>query len=492
MFVFRDDEMADAEPAPRRPTGRPGQDKRDLTTGPITRTLIAFALPTLGSNMLQSLNGSVNAIWVGRILGESALAATSNANLILFLMLAAVIGFGVAATILIGQSFGRRDVDAVRRVFGTSAGLFLGFSLLIAVVGYVETPALLRVLATPAEAMPLALAYLRVIFLSMPAMFIATLLSMSLRGTGDAVTPLIWMAVSVVLDIGLNPVLILGLGPFPAMGIAGSALATAFASYATMIGMLVHVYVRDMPIRLKGAELRYLIPDPALIRVIVSKGVPMMVQMFVLAFSALIMIGLINREGVVTTAAYGVTSTLWTYISMPAMAVGTAVSAMVAQNIGANRWDRVAQITRSGVVFSLIVTTSMVVLLALVDSYALGLFLAPDSPAMPVARHIQLLATWSFIMFGVTFVLFGTMRANGVVWPAVIILVVATIPLRLGIALLLHPMLGADAIWLSFPASSLVTLILTLAYYRYGGWREARIAVPPAPHPAPEGLQPSP
>ena len=70
--------------------------------------------------------------------------------------------------------------------------------------------------------------------------------------------------------------------------------------------------------------------------------------------------------------------------------------------------------------------------------------------------------------------------------------VVATIPLRLGIALLLHPMLGADAIWLSFPASSLVTLILTLIYYRYGGWREARIAVPPAPHPAPEGLQPSP
>ena len=134
----------------------------------------------------------------------------------------------------------------------------------------------------------------------------------------------------------------------------------------------------------------------------------------------------------------------------------------------------------------------MVVLLALVDCYALGLFLAPDSPAMPVARHIQLLATWSFIMFGVTFVLFGTMRANGAVWPAVIILVVATIPLRLGIALLLHPMLGADAIWLSFPASSLVTLILTLAYYRYGGWREARIAVPPAPHPAPEGLQPSP
>lgn len=486
--------MADSEPAPRRapqPSGRPVKGGHDLTNGPITRTLIAFALPTLGANILQSLNGSVNAIWIGRILGESALAATSNSNLILFLMLAAVIGFGVAATILIGQSFGRRDIDSARRVVGSATGLFLALSLVIAVVGYFETPGLLRLLATPGEAMPLALAYLRVIFLSMPPIFIVTLLGMSLRGTGDSVTPLIWMAVSVVIDIGLNPVLMIGLGPFPAMGIAGSATATAIANYSVMVGMLIHIYWRDMPIRLKGAELRYLIPDPALLRIIVAKGVPMMVQMFVMSLSALVMIGLINREGVVTTAAYGVTSTLWTYISMPAMAVGTAVSAMVAQNIGANRWDRVSQITKSGIIFSLSVTTSMVVLLALVDSYALGLFLSPDSPSLPVARHIQLLATWSFIMFGVTFTLFGTVRANGVVWPAVIILVTTLIPFRLGTALFLHPVLGADALWLSFPASSFVSMLLAIAYYRYGNWRAARIAMPAHDHPSSEGLQPS-
>jgi len=83
------------------------------------------------------------------------------------------------------------------------------------------------------------------------------------------------------------------------------------------------------------------------------------------------------------------------------------------------------------------------------------------------------------------------MRANGVVWPAVIILVTTAIPLRLGIALLLHPMLGADAIWLSFPASSLLTMLSTMVYFRYGNWRRARLTVPPAVHPAAEGLQPS-
>lgn len=483
--------MSDADAAEPIVPGaaRGGKGGHDLTSGPITRTLIAFALPTLGANLLQSLNGSVNAIWVGRILGEGALAATSNANLVMFLMFAAIFGFGIAATILIGQSVGRGDVDNARRVVGTAMGLVLLLSIVIAVVGYFESPRLLHVLATPPEVLPLALAYLRVIFLSMPAGFVVALLGMSLRGVGDAVTPLIWMAVSVVLDIGMNPVLMLGLGPFPEMGIAGSAMATALASYATMIGLLIHIYVRDKPIRLRGAELRYLIPDLALVRVIVAKGVPMMMQMFVMSFSALTMIGIINREGMVTTAAYGVTSTLWTYISMPAMAVGTAVSAMVAQNIGADRWDRVAQITRSGIMFSLAVTTSMVALLALVDRHALGLFLSADSPALPVAQHIQLLSTWSFIMFGVTFTLFGTIRANGVVWPAVIILFLTAIPLRIGIALFLHPVLGADAIWLSFPASSLVTMSLAIAYYRYGNWRTARILLPSHEEPPGEGLQ---
>lgn len=455
-----------------------GPQRRDLTTGPIAPALMAFALPTLGANVLQSLNGSINAIWVGRILGESALAATSNANVIMFMMFAALFGFGMAATILIGQHTGRRDLDSVRRVVGSAGGLFLGMSLVIAVIGYVEAPTLLRWLATPGEAMPLAQAYLRVIFIAMPATFIITLLTMSLRGSGDSVTPLIWMLVTVVLDVGLNPVLMLGLGPFPAMGIAGSATATAIASFVTAIGLLIHIYARDMSIRLRGREWRYLLPDPTILRTILTKGFPMAMQMFVLSGSGLVMLGLINREGVETTAAFSVTQQLWTYISMPAMAVGAAVSAMTAQNIGANRWDRVGQITRWGVLFTCIVTTSIVVLLALVDRWALGLFLGPNSPALPIAQHIQLLATWSFIMFGVTFVLFGTVRANGAVWPPVIILLVTLVPIRLGIAWALRPMLGPDALWLSFPASSAMTMALAIAYHRWGGWRTARMIAP--------------
>src|SRR3954463_4055005 len=108
----------------------------DLTQGHIGKTLLAFALPTLASSILQSLNGTVNAIWVGRLLGEGALAATSNANMVMFLLTAFVFGFGMASTILIGQYWGRKNVDEARRIFGTAMGSFAVITILIGIAGY--------------------------------------------------------------------------------------------------------------------------------------------------------------------------------------------------------------------------------------------------------------------------------------------------------------------------------------------------------------------
>src|SRR5690348_15615363 len=133
--------------------GRPGRG--DLTQGRIAPTLLAFALPTLASSILQSLNGTVNAIWVGRFLGEGALAATSNANMVMFLLSAFVFGFGMASTILVGQYWGRSDVDGARRVFGTAMGSFALISIGIAVAGYFLSPAILKLLGTPGDAAPL-------------------------------------------------------------------------------------------------------------------------------------------------------------------------------------------------------------------------------------------------------------------------------------------------------------------------------------------------
>src|SRR3954469_17050636 len=469
---------------PSPPARHPGQ--RDLTQGPIAPTLLAFALPTLGSSILQSLNGSINAVWVGRFLGEDALAATSNANIVMFLLMAFVFGFGMASTILIGQAFGRRDIDGARRVLGTAIGAFLLVAIAIAVAGWVFSPALLKLLATPAGAAPLALTYLRVIFIAIPGSLMMIMLMMALRGGGDALTPLWFMILAVLLDSGLNPVFILGLGPAPALGIAGSATATVIANYTSLTAMLVYIYVRDLPLRLRGRELRYLLPDRAILKTIVVKGLPMGLQMIVISSSALALIGLVNREGVDTTAAFGVAMQLWTYLQMPAMALGAAVSAMVAQNIGAGRWERVSAITRSGIMYALLITGALVVALAVADRPALALFLGGHSPALPIARHIQILATWSFLLFGVTLVLFGTVRANGSVVGPLVILFIGLYPVRLGFALGAYHWLKADALWLSFPVSSFSNMVLAIAFYLHGGWRKSRMQMggaPAAPQP---------
>jgi putative MATE family efflux protein len=452
-----------------------GKDRRDLTVGPIAPTLMAFALPTLGSSVLQSLNGSVNAIWVGRFLGEDALAATTNGNLVMFLLLAFVFGFGMAATILIGQAFGRRDIVAARRAMGTAVGTFGVLVTLMSIVGWVLAPQLLSLLATPGEALALALAYLRVIFIGMPPTLMLTMLMMALRGSGDSLTPLWFMAIDVVLDILLNPVFILGLGPAPRLGIAGSALATTLAAYISLAGMVAYIYARDLPLRLRGRELGFFKPDLSLLRTILAKGFPMGLQMIVISSSALAMLGLVNQHGVHVTAAYGVTQQLWTYVQMPAMALGAAVSAMAAQNIGAGNWDRVSQITRNGVLFNFLLTGALVIILTIADRAALGLFLRADSPAMPIAQHIQLIATWGFVFFGVSLVLFGTVRANGeVVWP-LIILFIAMYPVRLGFALGTRDWLGLDALWLSFPAGMVATSIMAALLYFHGGWKKRRM-----------------
>src|SRR3954465_14995114 len=133
--------MGDATPARPGPRGR-----GNLTERPIGKTLLAFALPTLASSILQSLNGTINAIWVGRFLGEGALAATANANMVMFLLTSFVFGFGMASTILVGQAWGRKDVDGARRVFGTAAGSFLVITILVAIAGYYLSPAILHLL----------------------------------------------------------------------------------------------------------------------------------------------------------------------------------------------------------------------------------------------------------------------------------------------------------------------------------------------------------
>ncbi|HEX7111186.1 MAG TPA: MATE family efflux transporter, partial [Mizugakiibacter sp.] len=145
--------------------------RHQLTSGPVGRTLLLFALPVLAGNVLQSLNVSVNAIWIGHFLGEAALTAASNANIVLFFLLGVVFGVAMAATILVGQCVGAGDWDRAKRVVGTSAAFFATISLAVALAGFALAPQVLGWMRTPVDAQPYAIAYLRIIFLALPFMY---------------------------------------------------------------------------------------------------------------------------------------------------------------------------------------------------------------------------------------------------------------------------------------------------------------------------------
>lgn len=452
-----------------------GGSARDLTTGPIAKTLLLFALPALGSNVLQSINGSINAVWIGQLLGETGLAATANANLVMFMMFALIFGFGMASTIVIGQSAGRGDVTGMRQGVGTGVTLFFVIGLIATAVGWAFAPELLRLLGTPDDVYPEALIYLRVMYLGLPSGLLTVFFAMAMRGAGDSLTPMLLLLPGMFIDIALNPILIRGFGPIPPLGIFGSGLATLIANFVSFAVMVTVIYARDLPIRLRGAEFRYLRPRRELVAIIVNKGIPMGLQMIVMSGSALVMLGLVNREGTDTVAAYGAVNQLWTYIQMPAMAIGMAVSAMAAQNIGAGKWERVDKIAMAGIVVNLCLTGSMVVLTLLFDSGLLTLFLSDHVQAIAIAEHIGLLASWAFILMGVTMVLSSITRANGATMVPLAIMVLAYIPGRLGSIYVMSDWIGADAIWWSFPIGGALSLVMTAAYYLQGSWRNIRL-----------------
>jgi putative MATE family efflux protein len=445
-----------------------------LVEGQIARTLVLFSLPILGSNILQSINASINTAWIGQLLGPRALTASANANAVLFFLLSISFGLSMAATILIGQSFGARDMVQCKRVMGTSSMFFSIASTALAALGFLIAPIILRGMQTPPDAEPLASAYLRIIFLGVPAIFFFNFMMMALRGAGDSRTPFYFMLIGAAFDIGLNPLLIRGLGPVPALGIAGSALATTIAQWSALLLLIAWLYLKNHPLCLRRADAGYFRIDRVILRSLLTKGIPMGLQVVVVSSAMILMISLVNRFGSLTVAAYGACFQLWNYIQMPTFAVGSAVSSMAAQNVGAGRWDRVNRVTMVAVIYNVLLTGTLVSAVTLFDHAAFWLFLGGNEEAIEIAKHMHLIASWSFILFGVAFMMASTVRATGAVMVPLLILIVAIWGVRLPVAAFLSHT-GVDGVLWGFPAGSVASVLLTAAYYRYGGWRRAKM-----------------
>jgi putative MATE family efflux protein len=370
---------------------------------------------------------------------------------------------------------GAGDLTLVKRIMGTAVFFFLVVSLTLSLTGGIFAPHILAAMRTPPKARAEAIIYLRVVFAAMPFMYFFQFLQMSQRGAGDSRTPFYFMGLAVALDMVLNPLLIAGIGPFPKLGVAGSATSTLIGQGVALILLLVVLYRRNSVLMLKGRDLRYLIPSMDILRPLIFRGIPMSLQMFIMSAAGMIMISFVNGFGAITSAAYVGGLQVWNYIQMPGMAIGASVSSMAGQNVGAGQWHRVERIAITGLILSVCVTGSIAIVIYALGPLPLYIFLPANTPMIPIALHMDRTVLWAFVIFNATFALSGIVRATGAVWPPLIILLVSMLVIRVPFAYFLIPRFGADAIWWSFPLGTLTSSALTTLYYRYGGWRKVRM-----------------
>jgi len=386
----------------------------------------------------------------------------------------AALGIAMAATILIGQCIGANNLIEAKRVIGTSLIFFATISVAISVAGLVFAEPLLILMMTPPDSLPLAIAYMKMMALSVPSMYLYMFVVSVLNGAGNSKTMFYSTLLSVAIGVVLNPVFIDGLGSIPRLGIAGSGLAWFVAQAASLIALISYLYLRRYPLCLRTYELCLCRPNWSIVCALTRKGIPTGAIVFVLSLSGVLMFVLVNRFGIDTTAAFGASLQLWTYVQMPALAIGVAVTAMVAQNVGAGEWDRVMAVAVTGVVFSVLMTGAVVFLIYALDIYAYRIFLPAGSPALPIASHINSVVIWSFLPLSICIVLFGAMRATGSVIVPLLINSISLLVVRFSVAAALLEVWHSDAIWWSFPISSVLALVLATLSYTYGGRNRLR------------------
>lgn len=442
-----------------------------LVDGPITRTLLVYSVPLLTTQLLHTLAGTWSAVWVSHVLGPNALTAVVNINVFVFMMMGAVMGVGAAASMIIAQARGAGEPEVVRRVVGTAMAFVIAISALLAAAGLVFAGDILALMRMPAEARGLALTHLRMTCISLPGIFTMIFMTTLLRGNGDARTPFLFTLLWIGIGLAIAPLLLTGSLGLPRLGIESIGIGGIIAAGIALCGMLVHLYRIDHPIALRGRDLRFLRPDPALLTMLITRGAPMAAEAFIVQGAYFVLLVLVNGHGAATAAAYSAASQLWAYVQMPSFAVGGSMSVMAAMNIGAGRWDRIDAIALKGTLLSILCALLLTLAIYAAGDAALRLFLPAGGPALGIARQVSLITLWGWVLLSITTSLSAVVRSNGAMAAPTIIYAVTMWGIRVPFAMLLAPLLGATAIWWSFPLGAVMSAVLALGYYRWGGWR---------------------
>ncbi|MBB4428699.1 putative MATE family efflux protein [Bradyrhizobium sp. CIR48] len=440
---------------------------------PLWTTFLRFLAPLMLSNALQSLFGTVSNVYLGQMIGIDALAAASTFFPVMFFLFAFVMGLSTGATVLIGQAFGAGEHGRIKSVVGTTLAIGLLLSISVALIGGLFSRQLMMALATPADILDQASAYAQIMLLTMPLGFVFLLMTAMIRGVGDALTPLLALALSTAIGLILTPLLIRGSFGLPAAGITSPAWAAAISNALTLIVLAFYLLRKKHALAPDAALLRHLRLNRAMLGKILGIGLPSAIGMVVMAIAELVLLGLVNGFGSDATAAYGAVNQVMGYTQFTAMSISIAVSILGAQAVGSGDRARLDGIVRTGLAFNLVLTGGLVALIYLAPRAILGIFIT-DAAVVDLARGLLDIALWSSVPFGLATVFSGAMRAAGVALTPMLLSIFAILAIELPAAVILSHTIGLAGVWAAYPIVFCAMFVLQMGYYLLV-WRKRAI-----------------
>lgn len=435
--------------------------KEDLINGNITGSIMRFAFPLMVGNLLQQCYNIADTLIVGRILGADALAAVGSSYALIVFITSVFIGLCMGCSAVFSMQYGSNDFKELRRSIFSSMLLVGSITLFLNICSVVFLSPIIRILQIPTELEEMVYNYLLIIFLGMIPVCVYNFYAFLLRAVGNSVVPLVFLVVSVVLNIVLDVFMIVTLG----MGVEGAAIATVISQIIASVGLCLYTQRNFPELRLQRSDC--IITRKSLVR-ITSFSFLTGVQQSVMNFGILMVQGLVNSFGTAVMAAFAAAVKIDSFAYMPVQDFGNAFSTFIAQNFGAGHTERI----RRGIciavcittVFSLFVSFLVFCLSPLLMAFFVS---AEETEIINIGVEYLRIEGSFYIGIGYLFLLYGYYRA--VALPSMsVVLTVVSLGTRVVLAYLLAsiPVIGYTGIWWSVPIGWALADIVGIWYYR--------------------------
>lgn len=443
----------------------------DLTQGSLFKHLLNLAVPLTFGYILQDAFNIVDMIFVGR-LGPAAIAAVGVSGNLLRLIGVISLGISTGAGILVSQYLGARNYAQAGHLAMQAILLAILFAIGIGILGYPLAEIGLRtVRITDPEVIKLGTTYMHIILVGISTMFLSMTLGSIFRAGGDAVTPMVVLVFSMLINIGLDPMLIFGLWIFPKLGVAGSALATLIGRGIGVLILLVLCFSGRAPISLKNVPLR---TDIVEMLDIFRLGIYSSMQGFWRHLSRLGFLWVIGPYGKFAVAAYTICMRLRILVMNPGFGIANSVAPLVGQNIGAEQIDRAEEAAKVGKIVGTSVMASIGILFLVFPQMFIRIF-TNDVAVIQIGKvYLQFLSlTFGFIAFSL--VLGKALNGAGDTLSPMIITLAAQMGVGLCLVILLSHFIGLMGVWIGIALSNVVQGVGMWIWYKTGNWKRIKI-----------------